>query len=127
MPSQQPQPAGTGQRPQPDQLAGLVERVTFHSDESGYCVLRIKARGHRDLVTVVGTLPEVRAGEWLEAQGRWIVNKEYGRLDLGHASVFDAEFLTEQLGFLLESVVVGGKAYSGVDAVGGQPLAQVMA
>jgi len=53
--------------------------VTFHSDESGYCVLRIKARGHRDLVTVVGTLPEVRAGEWLEAQGRWIVNNEYGR------------------------------------------------
>ena len=79
MPSQQSQPAGTSQRPQPDQLAGLVERVTFHSDESGYCVLRIKARGHRDLVTVVGTLPEVRAGEWLEAQGRWIVNKEYGR------------------------------------------------
>jgi exodeoxyribonuclease V alpha subunit len=64
---------------QPDQLAGLVERVTFHNDESGFCVLRIKARGHRDLVTVVGTLPEVRAGEWLEAQGRWIVNKEYGQ------------------------------------------------
>ncbi len=62
-----------------DQIAGLVERVTFHSDESGFCVLRIKARGHRDLVTVVGTLPEVRPGEWLEAQGQWIVNKEYGQ------------------------------------------------
>ena len=60
-------------------ISGLVERVTFHSDESGFCVLRVKARGHRDLVTVVGTLPEVRAGEWLEAQGRWIVNKEYGQ------------------------------------------------
>jgi len=24
-------------------------------------------------------LPEVRAGQWLEAQGRWIVNREYGR------------------------------------------------
>lgn len=75
----------TGQQPQPgmvtqlDQIAGLVERVTFHSDESGFCVLRIKARGHRDLVTVVGTLPEVRPGEWLEAQGQWIVNKEYGQ------------------------------------------------
>src|SRR5271169_4835485 len=33
-------------------LAGLVERVTFHNDESGFCVLRIKARGHRELVTV---------------------------------------------------------------------------
>ena len=35
-------------------LAGLVERVTHHNDENGFCVLRAKARGHRDLVTVVG-------------------------------------------------------------------------
>ena len=35
-------------------LAGSIERVTFHSAESGFCVLRIKARGHCDLVTVVG-------------------------------------------------------------------------
>ncbi len=76
MASQQLQP---GMVTQLDQIAGLVERVTSHSDESGFCVLRIKARGHRDLVTVVGTLPEVRPGEWLEAQGRWIVNKEYGQ------------------------------------------------
>ena len=51
------------------ELAGLVERVTFHSDESGFCVLRIKARGHRDLVTVVGTLPKVRVGEGLGQAG----------------------------------------------------------
>ena len=76
MSAQQPQPGTTSQ---PEQIAGLVERVTFHSDESGFCVLRIKARGHRDLVTVVGTLPEVRAGEWLEAQGCWAVNNEYGQ------------------------------------------------
>ena len=35
-------------------LAGLVERVTFHNAENGFCVLRIKARGHRDLISVVG-------------------------------------------------------------------------
>ena len=34
-------------------LAGLVERVTFHNAENGFCVLRIKARGHRDLITVI--------------------------------------------------------------------------
>ena len=39
-------------------LAGSIERVTFHSAESGFCVLRIKARGHRELVTVAtGTPP----------------------------------------------------------------------
>jgi exodeoxyribonuclease V alpha subunit len=35
-------------------LAGLVERVTYHNAENGFCVIRVKARGHRDLVTVVG-------------------------------------------------------------------------
>jgi exodeoxyribonuclease V alpha subunit len=35
-------------------LAGLIERITFHNGENGFCVLRTKARGHCDLVTVVG-------------------------------------------------------------------------
>ena len=35
-------------------LSGLVERVTFHNPETGFCVLRVKARGHWDLVTTVG-------------------------------------------------------------------------
>jgi exodeoxyribonuclease V alpha subunit len=35
-------------------LAGYIERVTYHNAENGFCVLRAKARGHRDVVTVVG-------------------------------------------------------------------------
>src|SRR5262245_66649147 len=35
-----------------EQLTGAVERVTFHSDETGFCVLRVKVRGQRDLVSV---------------------------------------------------------------------------
>ena len=34
-------------------LAGLVERVTYQNVENGFCVIRVKARSHRDLVTVV--------------------------------------------------------------------------
>jgi hypothetical protein len=41
------------------QLNGLIERVTFFSEESGFCVLRVKAEGYRDLVTVVGSAPSV--------------------------------------------------------------------
>jgi exodeoxyribonuclease V alpha subunit len=44
-------------------LAGLFERVTFHNAENGCCVLRAKARGHRDLVTVVGHAAIISAGE----------------------------------------------------------------
>ncbi|MEM8548031.1 MAG: conjugal transfer protein TraA, partial [Pseudomonadota bacterium] len=50
-------------------LAGLVERVTFHSPESGFCVLRVKARGHRDLITTVGHAASISAGEWVTASG----------------------------------------------------------
>jgi exodeoxyribonuclease V alpha subunit len=42
-------------------LAGLIERVTFHSPENGFCVLRINARGHRDLVTAVGHAATISA------------------------------------------------------------------
>jgi exodeoxyribonuclease V alpha subunit len=44
-------------------LAGLVERVTYHNAENGFCVLRAKARGHRDLVTLVGHAATIAAGE----------------------------------------------------------------
>jgi exodeoxyribonuclease V alpha subunit len=30
-------------------LAGLIERVTYHNAENGFCVLRAKARGHASL------------------------------------------------------------------------------
>jgi exodeoxyribonuclease V alpha subunit len=61
-----------------ESLSGLVERVTFHNEENGFAVLKVKAKGRRDLVTVVGSLPSVSAGEWLTAQGRWVQNKEFG-------------------------------------------------
>src|ERR1700722_1724131 len=59
-------------------LSGLIERVTFHSEETGFGVLRVKVKGHRELVTVVGTLASVNAGEWITAQGNWVPDKEHG-------------------------------------------------
>ena len=62
--------------PQPrtpaEEIAGLVERVTFFNEESGFAVLRVKVRGQRELVTVLGSLPSVSAGEWLTAKGWWV-------------------------------------------------------
>src|SRR5271157_664888 len=59
-------------------LAGLVERVTFHNDENGFCVLKTKARGHRDLVTVVGQAATISAGEWITASGEWVNDRTHG-------------------------------------------------
>ena len=52
-----------------EHLAGLVERVTFHNPDSGFCVLRVKVRGQRDLVTVLGAAAAISAGEFVHATG----------------------------------------------------------
>ena len=62
----------------PESLSGLIERVTFFNEESGFAVLKVKSKGHRDEVTVVGTSPTVNAGEWLTAEGRWVRDREFG-------------------------------------------------
>ena len=71
-------------RPQPESstqevLAGLVERVTYHNSENGFCVLRAKVRGHRDVVTVVGHAATIAAGEWITASGQWVNDRTHGQ------------------------------------------------
>lgn len=65
-------------------LSGLVERVTFHNVETGFCVLRVnvlrvKMCGHRDLLTVLGSAAEVHAGESIQASGRWGQHCDHGQ------------------------------------------------
>jgi exodeoxyribonuclease V alpha subunit len=60
-------------------LAGYVERVTYHNAEKGFCVLRAKARGHRDVVTVVGHAATISAGEWITASGEWVNDRTHGQ------------------------------------------------
>ena len=71
-------------------LAGLVERVTYHNAENGFCVLRVKARGHRDVVTVVGHAATIAAGEWITASGEWVNDRTHGQQ-------FKARFLRTSL------------------------------
>ena len=59
-------------------LSGLVERVTFHSPDTGFCVLRVKVRGHRELVTVLGSAASIQPGEFIQASGRWDNHREHG-------------------------------------------------
>jgi exodeoxyribonuclease V alpha subunit len=60
-------------------LAGLIERVTYHNAENGFCVLRVKARGHRELVTAVGHAATIAAGEWVTASGEWVNDRTHGQ------------------------------------------------
>jgi hypothetical protein len=59
-------------------LAGTIDRMTFHNSENGFCVLRVKARGRRDLITVVGHAASISAGEWVTAIGEWVNDRTHG-------------------------------------------------
>ena len=61
-----------------ESLSGLIERVTFFNEESGWAVLKVKAKAYRDLVAVVGSLPSVSAGESVTTEGRWVQDREFG-------------------------------------------------
>src|SRR5262249_26681032 len=60
-------------------LTGLVERVTYQNAENGFCVLRVKARGQRELVTLVGHAAAISAGEWVTATGNWVNDRTHGQ------------------------------------------------
>src|SRR5687767_772719 len=60
-------------------LSGLIERVTFHNPESGFVVLRVLESGRRGLVTVVGHHPSAVAGEYVEAAGDWVQDRDHGQ------------------------------------------------
>src|SRR5437899_1666782 len=91
-----------------EHLAGSVERVTFHSEETGFCVLRVKVRGHRDLVTVVGTAPTITPGEYIDSTGWWVTDRTHG-----------LQFKTTQLRVVPPTTLEGIERYLGSGMVKG--------
>lgn len=91
-----------------ESLSGIVERVTFHNEENGFCVLRVKAKGVRELATVIGHAPSVTAGEFLDATGAWIVDRDHGR-----------QFRCEQLRVTPPSTLEGIERYLGSGVIKG--------
>lgn len=61
-----------------DRLTGTVERVTFHNEENGFSVLRVKVTGRKEPVAVVGHVPSIAAGERIDAEGGWITDRTHG-------------------------------------------------
>ena len=60
-------------------LEGTVERITYHNEESGYTVVRLVAKGFRDVVTAVGNMAGANVGERLRLEGLWMTHPQYGR------------------------------------------------
>ncbi len=91
-----------------EQLHGTIERVTYHSEETGYSVIRLNVEGRSGLVTVVGNLPEVNPGESLRLEGVWTTHPQYGR-----------QFKVERCEQILPATVEGIKRYLGSGLVKG--------
>lgn len=91
-----------------DTLEGLVEIVTFHSEESGFCVLKVKMRGERALAAVTGKTPKIQVGEWIKASGTWIMDKRHGR-----------QFQAEQMEIVVPDTTEGIEKYLGSGLIKG--------
>ena len=60
------------------EIKGQIERITFYNEENGYTIAKMKAGGRPDLVTVVGNLLSVSAGEVLKLKGQWRNHPKFG-------------------------------------------------
>ena len=89
-------------------LEGLVDLITFHSEETGFCVLKVKARGLRETVAVVGKVPRINVGEWIKARGKWTIDRKHGR-----------QFLAEHLEAVVPDSLEGIEKFLGSGLIRG--------
>lgn len=59
------------------ELQGVISETVFRNEENGWSVIELRTNG--DLITVVGTLPALAAGETCLFQGDWVEHAQYGR------------------------------------------------
>lgn len=89
-------------------LKGLVERVTYTSEENGYSVIKVKVVGRRDLVTAVGKFASVSPGEMLAMEGSWGTHARFGE-----------QFKVERYETSAPSTILGIKKYLGSGLIKG--------
>jgi len=83
-------------------IQGSIHRVTFHSEETGFCVLRVKIDKQKDVVSVVGNVVSINAGEMIECFGHWVEDTNHG-----------LQFKAQNLNTLQPNTLEGIKKYLG--------------
>ncbi|MBP2402975.1 Exodeoxyribonuclease V alpha chain [Streptomyces netropsis] len=90
-------------------VEGVLERITYANEESGYTVARVDTgRGGGDLLTVVGSLLGAQPGESLRLEGRWGSHPQYGR-----------QFTVENYTTVLPATIQGIRRYLGSGLIKG--------
>jgi ATP-dependent exoDNAse (exonuclease V) alpha subunit len=62
-----------------ESLTGVIECLTFHAEDSGYTVARMKVSGFQDLVTITGNFSNIQAGQTLQLRGHWQNHPKHGQ------------------------------------------------
>ncbi|MGN1167929.1 MAG: ATP-dependent RecD-like DNA helicase [Lachnospiraceae bacterium] len=91
-----------------EHLRCVVERITYQNAENGYTVLKCAAKNYKELVTVVGTMPDTHVGSVLLLEGFWKVDAKYGR-----------QFSVEKFEETLPATVYGIEKYLGSGLIKG--------
>jgi len=91
-----------------EHLRVVVERITYQNEQNGYTVIKCKAKGFDDLVTVVGLMPDVHVGSVLSLTGNWRFDAKYGQ-----------QFSMETFEETLPATVYGIEKYLGSGLVKG--------
>lgn len=98
-----------------DLLRGVVERITYHNEETGYTVAKVtpekrgaSAFGRAYEIPVVGNMLGVNVGESVELTGRWTIHAEYGK-----------QFVVESMRTVLPATVAGIEKYLGSGLIRG--------
>ncbi|MEY9211347.1 ATP-dependent RecD-like DNA helicase [Thermobifida halotolerans] len=89
-------------------LEGVLERITYANEETGYTVARVDTGRGGDLVTAVGSLLGAHPGESLRMEGRWTSHPQYGR-----------QFQVDNYTTVLPATVQGIRRYLGSGLVKG--------
>ncbi|MFD7547472.1 ATP-dependent RecD-like DNA helicase [Streptomyces sp. NPDC059816] len=93
----------------PGEVEGVLERITYANEETGYTVARVDTgRGAADLLTVVGALLGAQVGESLLMRGRWGSHPQYGK-----------QFHVDDYSTVLPATVQGIRRYLGSGLVKG--------
>lgn len=90
------------------EIQGQVERITFHNEENGYTIARMKVSGNRELITIVGNLLSITPGEILKLQGEWKNHPKYGE-----------QFLIQSYESVVPASVKGVEKYLGSGLIKG--------
>jgi exodeoxyribonuclease V alpha subunit len=90
------------------ELTGQIERITYTNGESGYTIAKVRVRGHRDLVTVVGNFMAPQPGEILTMTGVWSLHPRFGE-----------QFKVDQYYTKMPATVSGIKKYLGSGLIKG--------